>query len=184
MSALLLKRDRDAWGPIRGFVDQVDLTIERWLRLQPNQLLELEHGEDIDTVSKAITASVAADQSRILEQIKARENNITLRSPQALEALASFHEHFSANSVGIDLSFRYVTNAVQPLFLPSPITDKTPATSPSVACISHSPSKVSALNSLRGLPPLFDVVENEGSRSTEITAWSMLGSSTPSFRAI
>src|SRR5260370_15203998 len=125
MSALLLKRDRDGWGPIRRFVYQVDLTIERWVRLQPNQILELEHGEHIDTVSKAITTS-GADQSRILEQIKARENNITLRSPQALEALASFHDHFSANSVGIDLSFRYVTNAEIAPERPSPVPDKTP----------------------------------------------------------
>lgn len=69
MTSFHLTRDRDAWATIRGFVYQVDVTIDRWLNLQPGQVLELERGEDIDVVSKAIEAA-DHDIQRILEQVK------------------------------------------------------------------------------------------------------------------
>jgi len=47
MTSFQLVRDRDAWATIRGYVYQVDVTIDRWLDLQPGQELELERGEDI-----------------------------------------------------------------------------------------------------------------------------------------
>ena len=50
MAAFTTMRNRDAWATIRGYVYQVELTIDRWLTLQPEQVLELERGEDIDTV--------------------------------------------------------------------------------------------------------------------------------------
>ena len=52
-------KNRDAWATIRGFVYQVDLTINRWLALTENQVLELEKGEDIDIVSKSLSGNYA-----------------------------------------------------------------------------------------------------------------------------
>ena len=45
---LSFKAERDAWATIRGYVYQVDLTIQRWLELEPGFELELERGEDVD----------------------------------------------------------------------------------------------------------------------------------------
>ena len=109
MAEFITTRNRDAYGPIRGYVYQVDLAIERWLNLGPNMALELERGEDIDTIREAMLKH-GADQDRLLEQIKARESNLTLRSAQAVEALASFYEHLQTNP-GLALFFCYVTNA-------------------------------------------------------------------------
>lgn len=124
MSHFAITRDRDAWAVIRGFVYQVELTIDRWLRLQPDQVLELERGEDIDTIQRAMS-SAGDEQFRLLEQIKARENNLTLRSDAARAALASFFEHYQANSA-LTLSFRYVTNAQIGTERDSPVRDRTP----------------------------------------------------------
>jgi hypothetical protein len=69
-------RSRDAWATIRGYVYQVDLTILRWLSLTEGQQLELERGEDIDTVSKNLTEMFKAtpdEQQRLLEQVKHRD---------------------------------------------------------------------------------------------------------------
>ena len=68
-------RDRDAWSTIRGFVYQADLTIKRWLDLDADQELQLECGEDIDTVTNYIQSG---DALRLLEQVKHRETNVTL----------------------------------------------------------------------------------------------------------
>src|ERR1051326_7964351 len=109
MTDFAITRNRDAWSVIRGFVYQVEVTIDRWLNLQPDQVLELERGEDVDTIQRAMT-SAEEERSLLLEQIKVRENNLTLRSDAARAALASFFEHYQANSTS-NLSFRYVTNA-------------------------------------------------------------------------
>ncbi len=82
MSAFAITRDRDAWSVIRGFVYQVELTIDRWLCLQPDEALALERGEDIDTIQR-VMASTDKEPARLLEQIKVRENNLTLRSEAA-----------------------------------------------------------------------------------------------------
>ena len=121
-------RDRDAWGTIRGFVYQVDLTIERWLKLLPTQILELERGEDIDIVSRSLTASTEEEQQRLLEQVKLRGQPVTLRSPSAIEFIACAIEHRHANST-IDLLFRYTTNAQIGLEKSSPLLNRTPAIS-------------------------------------------------------
>lgn len=105
MKGFKTNRKNDAWGTIRGFVYQVDLTIHRWLELKENDVLELERGEDIDLVRPDFE-----EYKRLLEQIKVREQNLTLRSDSALTALANFHEH-STNNSEVHLKFRYVTNA-------------------------------------------------------------------------
>jgi hypothetical protein len=103
-------RARDAWATIRGYVYQVELTIARWLDIQPGEQLELERGEDIDLVSGAITAG-GEEQERILEQVKHLESvAVTLRSVQVLAALANIHAHRTANPT-ISLRLRFTTNA-------------------------------------------------------------------------
>ena len=124
MTSLAVKRKRDAFGPIRGFVYQVELTIQRWLKLDSHSLLELERGEDVDTIQDAMLLP-GAQQARLLEQIKARESKLTLRSASAIGALASFYEHELTNPL-LRLTYRYVTNAAVGVERPSPVPGKTP----------------------------------------------------------
>lgn len=112
-------RDRDAWATIRGFVYQVDLTIVRWLELEAGQLLELERGEDIDLVSRALGSSDQAEESRLLEQAKHRVAGLTLKSPEVVEFLSNVHGHILANPT-IGLRFRFLTNARPAQERPSP----------------------------------------------------------------
>lgn len=121
-----LVRDRDAWATIRGYVYQVDVTIDRWLNLQPGQVLELERGEDIDVVSDAIQAIDHNTRQRLLEQIKHRASPLTLRSPEATAALVNFFEHRTANP-GESLHFRFVTNADYGHEQNSPLPNRLPA---------------------------------------------------------
>lgn len=106
----LKTRQRDAWFVIRGFVYQVELTVDRWLSLSSPELLEIESGgEDIDLIRPMLDGDTAA-YARLLEQVKHRERHLTLRSEEAISAIASFIEHREANPT-LELSFRYVTNA-------------------------------------------------------------------------
>src|SRR5258706_15250738 len=82
---------RDASGTIAGFVYQVDVTILKWLELQPEEGLDLERGEDIDLVQTHAFAGDLTD-TRVLEQIK-RRSKLSLNSPEALMAVARFNEH-------------------------------------------------------------------------------------------
>ena len=78
------------------------------MELGNDEHLELERGEDIDTVN---ADADPATQARILEQIKARSTrSITLRSAEALEALANFCHHRATNPLW-NLRFRFITTA-------------------------------------------------------------------------
>jgi hypothetical protein len=107
----------DAYGVIRGFVYQVDLTVERWLDLGVDERLELERGEDIDHLSRAFLGENAASEVhvsellRISEQVKHLKRSITLRSASARAALCNAFEHFEANP-GQRLLFRFTTTAI------------------------------------------------------------------------
>ncbi|HMH14337.1 MAG TPA: hypothetical protein VK578_14640 [Edaphobacter sp.] len=48
--AFVSNTERDAGPTIAGFFFQVNVSILRWLDLEPSQRIELECGEDIDTV--------------------------------------------------------------------------------------------------------------------------------------
>lgn len=99
---------RDASPTITGFVFQVNITILRWQELREGEHLELERGEDIDTVQNG--DGIAAE-TRLLEQIKVRSGrSLTLRSEEALEALSNFCSHRAANPTW-NLKFRYITTA-------------------------------------------------------------------------
>lgn len=97
---------RDAWGTIRGYVYQVDLTILRWMELEENDSLELECGEDIDIVHRDLQKQ---ELSRELEQLKVREYNLSLNQKVVLEILKNFYTH-KVNNPGQNLTFRFVTN--------------------------------------------------------------------------
>ena len=111
----------DAYATIRGFVFQANLTVLQWLNLSKNEHLELECGEDIDVVGKAvgdvINQTLAPGEPpvelagvRELEQLKVRAANLTMKSEEALQVIARFCEHQKLNPQWI-LSFRYVTTA-------------------------------------------------------------------------
>lgn len=72
-------------------------------------MLELECGEDIDTVRRELQAGTL-EENRLLEQVKRRKSNLTLRSAAALESIANFCEHRHTNP-GTRLQFRFVTTA-------------------------------------------------------------------------
>jgi hypothetical protein len=104
-------RNRDAYAVIRGFVYQVDLTIDRWIGLQANEVLELERGEDIDVVVQSLTSSQETQvQERLLELVKHLQNPITLHTPATISAIANFVEHRQANPQ-LNLRFRFATTA-------------------------------------------------------------------------
>jgi tetratricopeptide (TPR) repeat protein len=126
MPTFRLPRDRDAWGVIRGYVYQVDMTIYRWLALDMNQVLALEFGEDIDLISKSLIAADDDERERLLEQVKYREASLTLKSPAAIGALACAVEHRCANP-DFHLFFRYTTNAIIVRERSSPMPERMPA---------------------------------------------------------
>ncbi len=100
-------KNRDAWATIRGYVYQVDTTLLRWLGLNDNELLELERGEDIDIIQQSISGE---ETSRLLDQIKFRESNITLNNTSVIETIVNFITHRDSNP-GMNLFFRFVTNS-------------------------------------------------------------------------
>ncbi len=107
-------RAQDAWGTIRGFVYQVNLTIDRWLSLPEDAVLELEHGEDIDHILAAANAESDQggpdDPERLLEQIKHLGTNVTLRHASVGKAICDFLAHRAENP-DLELRFKYTTNA-------------------------------------------------------------------------
>lgn len=109
--SLVLARDRDAFAAIRGFVYQAELTILRWLELGEQEALELERGEDVDLVRRAVAGGDVAEFDRLMEQVKHREKRVTLRTQGLRSALANFFEHRHLNP-GLSLRFRFTTNAL------------------------------------------------------------------------
>lgn len=105
-------RDRDAWHVIRGYLYQIQHTVERWLTLGADEVLELETGEDIDVVTRSCPVGNTDPQEigRVLSQVKHREAALTLKSADATTALANFVEHRKANPTS-HLLFLYLTNA-------------------------------------------------------------------------
>lgn len=119
-------RDRDAHASIRGYVYQVDRTVDRWLGLGVEQVLELERGEDIDLVGRlTLAAKAGSTEHRLLEQVKYRDTSVTLRTPSALEALANFHDHRVTNP-GLDVRFCFLTNALVGSEQLNPFPDRIP----------------------------------------------------------
>lgn len=100
-------RKRDAHATFAGYIYQVNVTILRWLHLRLGQHLELEKGEDIDLVQDA--AAKGLEGAPLLEQVKQlRGKRLTLRSPDAIEAIGNFCEHRSSRREE-RLAFRFLT---------------------------------------------------------------------------
>lgn len=102
-------RAQDASATIRGYVYQAETTILRWLGLRPGEALQLECGEDIDRVTRAVGDT--STESRTLEQVKDVKARVTLRSSQALFAIVSYWTHRELNPE-LRLSFLYTTTAM------------------------------------------------------------------------
>jgi hypothetical protein len=100
-------RNRDAHATFAGFVFQVNVTILHWLKLLPGQHLELEAGEDIDLIQEAAALGLN-DLSRLQQVKQLRKKRLTLRSEDALEAIANFCEHRQSKP-GQQQEFRFLT---------------------------------------------------------------------------
>jgi len=99
---------RDASDVFAGFVFQIDLTIQRWLELKDDEILELERGEDLDVIQ---LTGEDVPETRILEQMKRRSTSaVSLKSAVALTAVAHFCEH-RKNNPSFRLRFRFLTTA-------------------------------------------------------------------------
>ncbi len=126
MQRSITPRDRDAYTSIRGYRYQVDMSLVRWLDLQPGEVLELEAGEDIDQISEYLSAE-GVQQQRLFEQIKHRQGeSLTMRSPEAIAAIVNFYVH-RATYPEQRLLFRYTTNASFGRERRSPMPNKMPA---------------------------------------------------------
>jgi hypothetical protein len=89
----LSRPGNDACATIAGFVFQVNVTIQHWLKLGPGEHLELEAGEDIDIVRQEAGES-GADPERLTVQLKQLSGaSLTLRNPKSLESVANFCCH-------------------------------------------------------------------------------------------
>lgn len=100
------QKNRDAWYVIRGFVYQVDLIILKWILLNPNQILELERGEDVDTITKIGDEEIL----RKLGQIKHKELDISLNDVAVIDILLNYFLHITVNPDS-NLLFNFITNA-------------------------------------------------------------------------
>jgi hypothetical protein len=100
-------RYQDASPTIRGFHYQIQQTLDRWLDLKNDELLVLECGEDID---KVLHSESSIEAKRELEQVKSRNQNITLRSSDAIEAMVNYCAHLQNNSELV-LLYRFTTTA-------------------------------------------------------------------------
>ena len=85
------------------------MTLERWLQLEKDEVLELERGEDIDLLGRAATGG-AGDRDRLLEQVKHLEQSVTLRSGPVRAFLANAYAHRNQNP-SLRLRFRFTTTA-------------------------------------------------------------------------
>ena len=79
-------------------------------------------------MGRVLGATNPEEEQRLLEQVKHRQENLTLRNPAALEALANAAEHFHINR-DLDLRFCYSTNAGVGQERPSLFSTRIPALS-------------------------------------------------------
>ncbi len=92
----------DAWAAIKGFVYQVNLSVLEWVRLNDDEHLELEKGEDIDKIIDGVK------DERQLGQVKHLDTNITLRTPAFKESVVNCFEHLEQNP---KIKFLFISNA-------------------------------------------------------------------------
>jgi len=111
MNSFVPLPNRDASPAIRGFVYQVQRTIQAWLDLPDDMSLYCEAGEDIDYVRRLLDDNAPPESwDRLSEQVKHFQEPVSLRSAPVVESLANFVATRSLNP-NISLSFRFFTNA-------------------------------------------------------------------------
>ncbi|WP_025753533.1 hypothetical protein [Priestia megaterium] len=98
----IFNANRSAWGSIRGIVYQACITVKEWLLLKEGEVLEVERGEDISRITHS--------HERVLIQVKHDQDNITLTSDNAFEAIVNFYGHILTNP-NMSLHFVFSTNA-------------------------------------------------------------------------
>lgn len=104
----LSRPGNDAYATIAGFVYQVNVTIQHWLKLRPAEHLELEAGEDIDIVRQEADGA-GVDPEWLAIQLKQLSGaSLTLRNPKSLEAVANFCCH-RRTYPDWNIKFRFMT---------------------------------------------------------------------------
>jgi hypothetical protein len=98
----------DAYATIAGFVYQVNVTIQHWLKLGPGEHLELEAGEDIDIVRHEAGESETDPEWLTIQLKQLSGSPLTLRNPKALEAVANFCCH-RRTYPDWNIKFRFMT---------------------------------------------------------------------------
>lgn len=96
MSELQPDPDRQATAAIRGYGYQCYQTIKAWLSCSPEEKILCEFAEDIDVIRRDLNGVVSEAE---LNQVKHQKQNITLNSPQAIEAINNFFRHKQANPI-------------------------------------------------------------------------------------
>lgn len=69
-------RNRNAWATFHVIVYQVDLGMLREVAREEDDYLELDRGEDIDAVARALSNTGDEEFVRTLEQVRVREGNL------------------------------------------------------------------------------------------------------------
>jgi len=114
--------NRAASDALVGYGYQVDLTMLRWLNLRDSETLELECGEDIDTLVD-VSRDGKEEFIRRLEQVKVLKGRITLKSPSGVVAFLANSVFHDLSNQNLDLRFLFTTNTLigkeRPSLLPN-----------------------------------------------------------------
>jgi hypothetical protein len=92
---------REAVASMGGYASQIWRSVLVWLNLRDSERMYLEGAEDIDVIH-----GTAAETT----QVKATKENITLRSPDVVEAINNAWLHQERNR-GREIRFRFLTTA-------------------------------------------------------------------------
>lgn len=87
--------ERQATASIRGYGYQCYQTIKAWLHCGLNDEIRCEFAEDIDVVRRDMSGSISEAE---LNQVKHRQENVTLHSQAAVEVINNFFRHKYANT--------------------------------------------------------------------------------------
>jgi hypothetical protein len=114
----LLQSDpkRQAVPTLRGFSYQIWHSVYRWITLDEGEALFLEGAEDIDVLGPGRAETVQVKDTKA-------SGTVTLRSQDALSAVAHFWEHQRQNA-GLLVTFRFLTTAERGLEQSSPFGDR------------------------------------------------------------
>jgi tetratricopeptide (TPR) repeat protein len=107
---------REATASMRGYWAQIWRSVLAWLELGPTERLYLEGAEDLDRVSGLEAETI---------QVKDTTGNITLRSPDVIEAIDNAFGHQQRNPQRT-IRFRFLTTSAVGLERGAPFRDRMP----------------------------------------------------------